>query len=107
MYIENVTELNEDVNQNMKLIQDFIGNFNSSNKNLKKILIIISSPNIRAKRHANHIASSIVANINKLNQQVVYYINTGSDMVMIYTSKYFLLKTSTNNYTLRDTKKLF
>ncbi|GJQ71314.1 hypothetical protein Trydic_g11050 [Trypoxylus dichotomus] len=57
MYIENVTELNEDVDQNMKLIQDSIENFNNNNKNLKKILIIISSPNIRAKRHANNIAN--------------------------------------------------
>lgn len=90
---------------NLKLITESITAFNDSNRDKKNILIVISSPNIRAKRDTNEV-ETIPPDDEKENDQVLYYnSDAGNGIAMIYSSKFLILRTSTDNYTLKHTKK--
>lgn len=103
IYVENVTELTEDINNNLKMIEDSIRSFNVDNRNLKNMLIIISLPNIRAKRQTSNIQPVNMPNEEKSNNQVLYYNKDHSNgIAMIYSSRFIILKTSSDNYTLKD-----
>lgn len=101
-----LSELTKDIDNNFKMIQNSIANFESYYKNMKNVLIIISSPNIRAKRDTNDVHNIDMIYDDKPNKPVLYYnINNGSGIAMIYSSKFLSLKTPYENYTLKDTKK--